>query len=106
MSTQEIFNYRKVNDRVITGGQPQEEQLRAAAEEGYTTVINLATVHPAQSSDDEGELVRSLGMVYHHIPVEWNNPLESDFEKFEQVMQMLTAEGKTLIHCAANFRVT
>jgi uncharacterized protein (TIGR01244 family) len=106
MSTQAIYNYRKVDDQLITGGQPQEEQLRSAAEEGYTTVINLATVNPAQTSADEGELVRSLGMVYHHIPVEWNNPKESDFEKFEQVMQTLPAEGKTLIHCAANFRVT
>ena len=106
MSTQEIYNYRKVNDRLITGGQPQEEQLRAAAEEGYTTVINLATHNPPYSLPDEGGLVQSLGIVYHHIPVEWNNPLESDFEKFEQVMQTLPAEEKTLIHCAANFRVT
>jgi protein tyrosine phosphatase (PTP) superfamily phosphohydrolase (DUF442 family) len=44
-------------------------------------------------------------MTYHHIPVDWNNPQESDFEKFERVMQTLP-EGKTLIHCAANFRVT
>lgn len=106
MSTEEIFNYRKVNDGLITGGQPQEEQLRAAAEEGVTTVINLATFHPSYSLPDEAGLVGSLGMVYHYIPVEWINPQESDFEKFEEVMQGLPAEGKTLIHCAANFRVT
>ena len=31
MSTEEIFNYIKVNDQLITGGQPTEEQLRDVA---------------------------------------------------------------------------
>jgi protein tyrosine phosphatase (PTP) superfamily phosphohydrolase (DUF442 family) len=44
-------------------------------------------------------------MIYYHIPVDWNNPEERDFEEFEYVMQTLP-QGKTLIHCAANFRVT
>jgi protein tyrosine phosphatase (PTP) superfamily phosphohydrolase (DUF442 family) len=104
MSTEAIYNYRKVNEQLITGGQPQEEQLRSAAEEGYTVVINLATTGRSSLADEAG-LVRSLGMSYHHIPVDWNNPQESDFEEFERVMQTLP-EGKTLIHCAANFRVT
>jgi len=50
-------------------------------------------------------LVQSLGMTYYHIPVEWEHPTESDFKAFEGIMQQLTP-GKTLIHCAANFRVT
>ena len=44
-------------------------------------------------------------MLYHHIPVDWDNPTASDFSAFEAVMQALPA-GKTFIHCAANFRVT
>jgi len=44
-------------------------------------------------------------MIYYHIPVEWENPQDSDFDAFERVMLDLPA-GKTLIHCAANFRVT
>jgi uncharacterized protein (TIGR01244 family) len=105
MSTSDIYNYRQVNDRLITAGQPTEEQLKVAAEEGVTTVINLATINPPYSLPDEAGLVRSLGMSYHHIPVEWGNPQESDFQAFERVMQAQPA-GKTLIHCAANFRVT
>ena len=53
MSTQEIYNYRKVDDQLITGGQPTEEQLKSVAEEGFTTVINLATLNPRYSLDDE-----------------------------------------------------
>ena len=105
MSTQDIYNYRKVNDQLFTGGQPKEDQLRSAAAEGIRTVINLATINPRYSLADEEGLVRSLGMAYYHIPVEWENPLASDFEAFEKLMQTLP-EGKTLLHCAANFRVT
>lgn len=105
MSTQEIYNYRRVDDQLITGGQPTVEQLTSAAEEGFTTVINLATLNPRYSLGDEAGLVRSLGMAYHHIPVDWEHPTESDFEAFETLLQQM-APGKTLIHCAANFRVT
>ena len=105
MNTEEIYNYRKVNDQISTGGQPTEEQLRAAATEGFSTVINLATIDPDRSLADEGGLIRSLGMTYHHIPVKWDSPQESDFAVFEAVMQASAAE-KVLIHCAANFRVS
>ena len=105
MSTQDIYNFRRLNDQLITGGQPTEDQLRAAAAEGVTTVINLATINPRYSLPDEPGLVRSLGMAYYHIPVDWEGPKPSDFETFESVMQALPP-GKTLVHCAANFRVT
>jgi uncharacterized protein (TIGR01244 family) len=105
MSTEEIYNYRKVNDQLITGGQPTAEQLKSAAQNGFKTVINLATFNPQRSLEDEAGLVQSLGMTYHHIPVEWEQPTESDFEAFEKVVNQLGG-SKTLIHCAANFRVT
>ena len=105
MSTQEIYNYRPVNEALITGGQPTEDQLKAAADEGITTVINLATLNSSTALADEAGLVRSLGMTYHHIPVEWENPKETDFAAFDQIMQQ-SSLGKTLLHCAANYRVT
>jgi uncharacterized protein (TIGR01244 family) len=105
MSTPAIYHSLKVDDQLLTSGQPTEEQLKSAAEEGFKTVINLATINPRYSLKDEAGLVQSLGMTYYHIPVEWEHPTESDFEAFEAVMQQLTP-GKTLIHCAANFRVT
>ena len=54
MSTADIYNYRQVNDRISTGGQPTEDQLRSAAAEGFTTIINLATIDPARSLPDKG----------------------------------------------------
>lgn len=105
MSTAEIYNYRFVNEHLVTAGQPTEAQLRAAAQEGFQVVINLATLGKPDSLPDEAGLVRELGMEYHHIPVKWNEPLVSDFEKFEQAMVQVGAR-KTLLHCAANYRAT
>ena len=42
MATHDIYNYRKVNDHLVTGGQPTEAQLRDAAAEGFEAVVNLA----------------------------------------------------------------
>jgi uncharacterized protein (TIGR01244 family) len=105
MSTQDIYNYRKVDEVVITGGQPLEEQLQDAAQEGFTAVINLAPTSSRNALPDEAGLVQSLGMSYSYIPVDWGHPTEQDFEAFEAAMKD-RPEGKTLIHCAANFRAT
>jgi len=105
MSTQEIYHYIKINDHLITGGQPTAEQLQAAAAEGFEVVINLATERSTPTLKDEAEVVRALGMAYYPIPVEWEQPKESDFWAFEAVMRQV-GKRKTLLHCAANFRVT
>jgi len=105
MSTQDIRNFQRVDERISTGGQPTEEQLRAAAAEGVQVVINLATLDPRYALPDEAGLVRSLGMEYHHIPVEWEQPQASDFDEFARQLQQIDRK-KTLIHCAANYRVT
>lgn len=105
MTTQTIYNALTVHPLLTTAGQPTADQLRAAAEEGFQAVINLATYNPEHSLKDEGDLVRSLGLTYHPIPVEWQNPKESDFTTFEATMQQLAGQ-KILLHCAANFRAT
>ncbi len=104
MSTDEIYNHRRVSDLVSTGGHPTASQLREAAAEGFEAVVNLAPIDH-RSVPDEGELVQSLGIAYHHIPVDWAAPSLDDFDTFEQTMRAL--EGmRVLVHCAANFRVT
>lgn len=105
MSTEDIRGYYKVDDRIITGGQPTEAQIRSAAEDGIQVVINLATIDPRYSLDDEGKLVSALGLEYHHIPVEWEHPTPDDYEAFAGVMAQ-SGDKRVLIHCAANYRVT
>ncbi len=105
MSVDEIYNAIQVNERLLTGGQPTEDQLREAATAGFVRVINLAPIEPGRSLPDEAGLVRSLNMNYINIPVIWTDPKPSDFEAFEQVMSQ-APDTKTLLHCVANFRVT
>ena len=105
MSTEDIPNFSRVDERVITGGQPTEGQIRSAAEDGVQVVINLATIDPRYSLDDEGGLVQSLGMEYHHIPVVWDNPTDKDYEDFVTVMDQ-TGDKRLLVHCAANYRAS
>jgi uncharacterized protein (TIGR01244 family) len=103
--TQTIYNYRKVDDQLITAGQPTEAQLRAAAAEGFKHVINLAPTSSRNALPDEAGVVRAAGMTYHYIPVDWENPTDADFDAFERAMQE-AGKQKTLLHCAANFRAT
>jgi protein tyrosine phosphatase (PTP) superfamily phosphohydrolase (DUF442 family) len=105
VSIDDILNYYKIDERVITGGQPTEGQLRSAAEGGCQVVINLATPDPHHSLPDEAGLVRSLGLAYYNIPVAWEQPTEADFDAFVQVMQA-HQDQRLLIHCAANYRVS
>lgn len=105
MSTTDITNFIRVDNRLATGGMPTAAQLRAAAAEGFSAVINLATDNPGHSLEGEAELARSLGLEYVHIPVDWSNPTDADFAAFEQAMDRLQ-DRKLLLHCAANYRVT
>ena len=105
MTHEKIFNFIQIDENTGTAGQPTEEQLQSLAAAGYKTIINLATLDPRYSLEDEGKSSDLLGMTYHHIPVIWEEPTAEDFAKFEAVMLGEPA-GKILVHCYANYRVT
>ena len=106
MSVQEILNFIPIDDRIATSGQPTQRQLEAAQAAGYEAVVNLAPSDAANHAlPGEAEIVRTLGMSYHHIPVIWSNPRAEDFSEFSDLMDALK-DKKVLVHCAANFRVT
>jgi uncharacterized protein (TIGR01244 family) len=102
----EARNFRQVDERLLTAGQPNEAQLADAARQGVKVVINLA-LHddPRYSLADEAGCVRGLGMKYVHIPVSFNAPTQENLQAFIQAMDTYKDE-KILVHCAANYRVT
>ena len=102
----EIYNYRPVNDQLITAGQPTETQLAAVAAAGFELVINLA-LHddPRYSLPDEPGLVQSLGMEYVHIPIRFDHPGRDELQRFFGVMKQY-GDKRMLVHCAANMRVS
>jgi len=101
----EIYHYRRVSERIATGGQPTEEQLAAVAEAGCTTVINLGLHGTEYALPDERSLVESLGMTYIHIPVLWDQPTKADLAQFSEVMEA-HQDQDLFVHCAANMRVS
>ena len=100
-----IRNFRTFSDEISTGGQPTRKELRAAASAGYQDVVNLATYDSKSAAEREETLVAELGMGYHPIPVEWDDPRPDHFDRFVTCMESLRGR-KTLVHCAANYRVT
>ncbi|NOT24636.1 MAG: hypothetical protein HOP16_00915 [Acidobacteria bacterium] len=102
----DVRNFRRVDSKLATCGQPTEEQLASARSTGVEVVINLA-LHddPRYSLANERGTVEALGMTYVHIPVQFGAPTESDLLAFFEAMDS-NGERHVLIHCAANYRVT
>lgn len=100
-----IYNYRRLSDRLVTGGQPTEAQLAALAAAGCEVVINLAPPEGERALPDERRTVEALGMAYEHIPVRWECPTRADLEAFFAAMGR--HGGRYLcVHCIANMRVS
>jgi protein tyrosine phosphatase (PTP) superfamily phosphohydrolase (DUF442 family) len=102
----DITNYRAAAADLGTSGQPTERQLASIAAAGFSVVINLALHdHPRYSLPDEAASVKSLGMEYVHIPVEFAAPTEDDLKAFLDAMDRHRGR-KIWVHCAANMRVS
>ena len=102
---QDIINYRRLSDHLITGGQPTEAQLALAVAAGIEVVINLGRLDPAYALTDERGTVESLGVIYEHIPVIWAEPTAADLDAFFAVMDR-HAGRRVCVHCAANYRAS
>ena len=101
-----IFNYYKVPDLFETSGQPNNKQLISIANGGYEAVINLApnTTIEGRIINEEA-ILKSNNITYIHIPVDFNNPLDKDFNKFVAALEQ-NKHKKIWVHCAANMRVS
>ena len=101
----DIFNYRKIDEKIATGGQPTTKQLQLIQAAGYKTVINLALTTSENALANEAAVVGSLGMKYVHIPIEFEQPTIEHFDRFTEAMQN-NQQDPVFIHCAANLRVS
>jgi protein tyrosine phosphatase (PTP) superfamily phosphohydrolase (DUF442 family) len=100
-----IRNVREVDASLLTSGQPSEDQLAAVARSGVEVVINLAPHDAPSALKDEAGCVAALSLDYVHIPVAFSAPTEKDLAAFFDAMDANRGR-KTLVHCAANKRVT
>lgn len=98
-------NTHQVFDWLWSSGQPSEVDLRAIADLGIGTVVNLALPTASNALPGEAEMVANLGMNYFHIPVEWQAPTPENLADFFRLMDAF--RGMPLwVHCALNMRVS
>lgn len=77
----------KITDEYTNGPQPNTEELKSLSEEGFKSVVNLRTLGEENqpiSPEDEGRLVREMGLQYLHIPVSMNNIREEQVDEFRK----------------------
>jgi protein tyrosine phosphatase (PTP) superfamily phosphohydrolase (DUF442 family) len=100
-----IRNFLQLEERLATSGMPQAGHFSAMGQAGYEVVINLAMPTSDNALPNEGDLVSRAGMTYVHIPVNFESPQPSDFDRFASMMDMLH-DQRVFVHCAANMRVS
>jgi len=105
MSVSEGYNFKIATDEVHTAGLLSEAQLASLKGEDYKAVVNLLPHDSEYAIPNETDIVKAQGLDYYYIPVDFAAPTQSDYQEFVGVMRKLP-EGKKLIHCAANFRVS
>lgn len=101
----DILGWYRFDDQLTSSGQPTEEQLRAISHLGIMRIVNLGLYTHERALPDEAEIVRALGMDYVHIPVEFDAPIQDDFDRFCAVMQS-QGDAPIHVHCIVNARVS
>ena len=99
----DITNYRQYSPVFASAGQPSREQFKILSDQGFERIVYIAFTNNAVPGEDQ--LVKELGMEYMQVPVDFSNPLPSEFYAFADSMQRNTGK-KTLLHCQVNARAT
>jgi protein tyrosine phosphatase (PTP) superfamily phosphohydrolase (DUF442 family) len=100
-----ILNWRRIDGRLTTSGQPSEAALRELRDLGVTHIINLGPHEHERALPDEPASVAALGMSYSYIPVPFHAPQEPHYVAFCEAMAA-HAEETVHVHCIVNARVT
>lgn len=100
-----ILNWRRINDRLTTSGQPTEAQMADIRELGVTHIVNLGPHDNSGALQDEAGTVAGLGMKYIYIPVAFESPSDADFEAFRHAIEA-TPQACMHVHCIYNARVS
>ena len=98
-------NVVAISEKLVTSGQPTPESLANLSKHGFQAVIYLAPPSVPDAVANEPEIVRSQGLEFVNIPIQWSKPTEADFQSFVVAMKRFQCQ-KTLVHCQANMRAS
>jgi protein tyrosine phosphatase (PTP) superfamily phosphohydrolase (DUF442 family) len=98
-----VANACQILPNVITGGQPNAQQLQALKEAGGGLVLDVRD--PMESRPvDEPTLVRQLGMEYVNIPVGAGSLDDTTLERILTVLRQ-AGDRTVFFHCGSGNRV-
>lgn len=95
----------RFNRAITVGGQPSADELQRLQQNGFKSVINLRTSAEQDNSlepDEEGELVRSLGMEYINLPVATDSLKDVKVDAFRDELDKLSEP--IFVHCSSGKR--
>ena len=99
-----ISTFAQVESTIACGGSTTPDAIREIKRMGFKTVVNLRLAsEPGALVDEEGAIVRSLGMTYVHLPFNIQTP---DPKLVENFMAAVAGPVNTpaYVHCAAGGR--
>ncbi len=98
-------NVSTLGEKAYFGGQPKAADLKAFADLGVKTVINLRTEGEMQSlSFDEEKAVTDAGMKYIQVPLDQGEITDEQIQTLLATIDEANKE-KFLIHCGSSNRV-
>jgi protein tyrosine phosphatase (PTP) superfamily phosphohydrolase (DUF442 family) len=98
-------NVVEISPRLVTSGQPSAETLAGLKAKAFEAVIYLAPPTAPDAVHDEQLIVTRQGLTFINIPIQFDNPTESDFETFASMLSGLGSR-KVLVHCQINLRAS
>jgi uncharacterized protein (TIGR01244 family) len=99
-----ISTFAQIESTIACGGATTPEAIREVKKMGFKTVVNLRLASEQGALvDEEGAVVRSLGMNYVHLPFNIQTP---DTKLVENFIAAVSAPGSApaYVHCAAGGR--
>lgn len=91
-----ISNFEQVNDKILRGAAPSDENLRLLAKSGVKTIVDLRMSGPAVNH--ESGVAQQLGINYVHVPLGFKSP---DLSEMTRVLGVLNDSEKqpVFVHC-------
>lgn len=98
-------NLLVLTERIVSAGQPSAAWLQTLRAQGFEAVVYLAPPTVPDAVREEPHIVASQGLLFIHLPIDFRQPTERDFDTFATLMHGLS-ERKVLVHCQVNMRAS
>ena len=101
ISFKNVTNFHSVAPNLASSGLIKLDDYQLIKDYGFKHVINLI---PGEQMEERAH-VKSLGLSYSQIQVDWSEPSLDNFERFTELMKSY-GKDNVYVHCEANYRAS